>query len=470
MTVSNDQYLLSKARDALNTIDQDIVTVNNDCDDTLEILRSQVSSTRNLTTEGQTTIQSLQTNIAIVSTTIHSLKQKKTLTNVKRTNAIKQMTRFNLTISNLETKIINTENDLEETQILIGYYTGNETESRDRLLQLKSDLDTMKTQFNSDVSVLNSLIDDAETALLTYVNQKPILELSLQNSLITIDLQLDKLQSYFDQLVGHNRQIASLDETISEYESDRNALNERLQIVNNIIQRTPSNGEIEGTTVVYPYFGSCVDGQPDNCTCYSDYAGTGCTKCSNSSLMNIFYSPALGTDPIFCSGTEIRKLQVTATGNTRVIVPPSNPNGDYGNSVYLPSINITFDSLTTTGEISFVTSGFPPYVPDSFFPFTDYQQIVSVVSFASAQVCYILPNSNYFAQNIAPELINQMSLWRLDSGVWYSISNFVNNTDGSFSACATLQNSFVSNGDWFAIGAQICNNSFFFFFIFKFIK
>jgi hypothetical protein len=68
----------------------------------------------------------------------------------------------------------------------------------------------------------------------------------------------------------------------------------------------------------------------------------------------------------------------------------------------------------------------------------------------------VFPSSSYIAQNLAPELVSQMALWRLESGVFYLVSNFVNNTDGSFHACVNLQSGFVTNGDWFAIGAQIC--------------
>jgi hypothetical protein len=81
--------------------------------------------------------------------------------------------------------------------------------------------------------------------------------------------------------------------------------------------------------------------------------------------MNIFYSPTLTVDPIFCAGTEVRTISATAVAGapTQVFVPPSLPDGSYGNSVYLPGVNITFASLLTDGPISFKTSGFPPYTP-----------------------------------------------------------------------------------------------------------
>eukprot|EP01091_Cochliopodium_minus_P016341 TRINITY_DN6097_c0_g1_i1.p1 TRINITY_DN6097_c0_g1~~TRINITY_DN6097_c0_g1_i1.p1 ORF type:complete len:2951 (-),score=728.28 TRINITY_DN6097_c0_g1_i1:10-8862(-) len=461
-SIDSDNYLIAQYNATLQSIVASINDVNANCDSTLAQLNTQLEDTRSNTTVTQNNISSLQKLIATITNSINQLNQQFLLQSLKKSAVLTKMQQLNLTIDNLVDKINKTIYELNDTQQQYIYDTNNKTLVGVDIDVLKQNLIDSENWFNGNITLLDGQIGDTADALQIYTQAKLIIDLGIQTNDLTAAIQNDKLISLFNQLTGSINELTLYNQRLTEYKAARSVLLQELSRINNVLSRAPSNGEIVGTTVIYPFFGNCTNGNPNNCTCFTGYSGYGCSQCGDSSLMNIYYTPVVTTEPVFCGGVYTRNVTIDQAVTHLSISPNLNPEA-LGNPAYLPGFNATFNQMSFQTILTVSSTGFPDYAPDTFFPFTDYQYVtLSSIYFNSATFCFNFPNSSYFQAGLSSEILAQGGLWRFnpDKQNTWTLVGTLNQNGGSFSCCVDLTQIKGTTGgggkELFGIGAQIC--------------
>ena len=303
------------------------------------------------------------------------MNQRRLIYNYKRDILAKKLLNLNITISDLDSRITQTNQKLGELEESLIDDQSKITLYSDALEQQNILLASNQTWFRQEIEYFEGNISIAAVILDNYAKGKPDLDLSKQNLIVTMELQDDKLQSLFDQLLNYISEVNKFEATLNDYTIARGLLLERNDYLNNLLKRTPSTGQIKGSKYIYPFFGNCTPGQPDNCVCNSLYSNPSlsCSVCADTNKMNLYYTPTSDSlSPPSCQ-IDQRSIQanIVQSGDSSIVFPSALVS-----NAYLPKLTITF-SVLNQGARVFVKYFF---FLKRFFFFTFFQAFFEWIS------------------------------------------------------------------------------------------